>query len=112
MAGGKLQDTLGMGTLTIYTTDYEEEAPAAVTGLSVVRNEGGSRTLTWQASPEPDLCYYRVFCSDAPGFTLNVGSQIGSTIATRFVDDRADAGETRSYVVLAVDSSGNVSPAN
>ncbi|MBI5832197.1 MAG: hypothetical protein HZB16_07800 [Armatimonadetes bacterium] len=90
---GALVDRVGAGQLVVYTTDYDDTPPAAPTGL---RAEGAR--LSWQASPAPDLCYYRVYAGD---------QQIGSTIATEFVDRRANP--TGPYRVLAVDQSGNAS---
>ena len=77
----------------VYTTDYDDSPPAAPSGLRV----DGAK-LTWQASDAADLCYYRVYAGD---------QQIGSTVATSFVDRRpTPAGP---YRVVAVDQSGNAS---
>ena len=109
MRGGRLADTVGKGTLTVYTTAYDEAPPAAVEGLKVEKMADGKRRVTWQASAEGDFCYYRVYRGDEAGFAPAVANQIGSTIATDFVDEEAEAEGERHYVVVAVDQSGNAS---
>ncbi|MCC7491480.1 MAG: hypothetical protein IT204_03995 [Fimbriimonadaceae bacterium] len=96
LTAGVLRDRIGANQLVVYTTAYEATPPPAVTGLVATRGDGGTR-VTWQASPAPDLVYYRVFAG---------GQQIGSTIATHFVDP-ASRGD---YHIVAVDQSQNVSP--
>jgi hypothetical protein len=109
MKDGRLTDTVGPLTLTVYTTAYHDEPPAPVQGLKVEPAEGGKTRLSWQASPEKDLCYYRVFRSDRADFAPETPAQIGSTIATHFTDAKDAAGKTYHYKVLAVDTSGNAS---
>ena len=90
---GVLLDRIGPGQLVVYTTDYDDSPPAAPSSLRV----DGAK-LTWQASDAADLCYYRVYAGE---------QQIGSTVATSFVDRRpTPAGP---YRVVAVDQSGNAS---
>lgn len=91
---GRLTDTLGPRCLVVYTTAYHEGAPPAVAGLTLT----GQR-LTWQPSPAPDLCYYRVFAGER---------QLGSTVATHF--DLRGAAPGATYQVVAVDQAGNASP--
>ena len=109
MKAGRLADTVGPLTLTVYTTAYDEEPPAPVQGLKVESRAGGKRDVSWQASPEKDLCYYRVFRGEQADFAPEVKTQIGSTIATRFADDKAQPDKEYHYKVLAVDTSGNAS---
>lgn len=93
---GKLDDRLGRGTLTVYTTAYDNDPPAAVAGLRVETDADGSTWAAWDGSAVPDLCYYRVFRG---------AEQIGSTVACRF---RVAAGDTADQLrVVAVDQSGN-----
>lgn len=99
LAGGVLHDSLAPLSLTVYTTAYDETAPAAVAGLRATRQEDGTVELTWDSSPASDLCYYRVFRD---------GVQIGSTVATRMRDPKPVA--QGRYSVVAVDQSGNASP--
>ena len=82
MKDGRLTDTVGPMTLTVYTTACKDNAPAPVQGLKVEPAADGKRRLTWQASDAPDFCYYRVFRSDQADFVPDVKTQIGSTIAT------------------------------
>jgi hypothetical protein len=107
MKEGRLADTVGPLTLTVYTTAYDEEAPAPVQGLKVEAAVGGARTLSWQAGGEKDLCYYRIFRSERADFAPDARTQIGSTIATKFTDAQAEPGKDYHYKVLAVDTSGN-----
>ena len=107
LRNGHLEDTLAAGTLTVYTTAYDDRPPEAVRDLRARRTPDGKVRLTWSPSPEPDLCYYRVFRSHKADFAPGVGTQIGSTVAAEFVDDAAPARAKAHYAVLAVDQSGN-----
>jgi hypothetical protein len=106
LRGGSLADVLGPETLTVYTTAFEDTPPAAVSGL---RSEAanGLPNLRWEANRDPDLCYYRIYRSPKAGFVPGPGNQIGSTVATEYVDDLAGRGLTYFYKVRAVDGSGN-----
>jgi hypothetical protein len=108
MKEGRMRDAVGACTLTVYTTAYDDRPPAPVWGLRAEQLAEGKQRLTWQASCESDLCYYRVYRSTSPEFTPARSLQIGSTIATEFVDEAAPAGAAH-YKVLAVDQSGNAS---
>jgi hypothetical protein len=109
MKDGRLADTVGPMTLTVYTTAYQDNAPAPVQGLKVEPTADGNRRLTWQASDAPDFCYYRVYRSDQPDFVPDMKTQIGSTIATSFTDSKGEADKEYHYRILAVDTFGNVS---
>ena len=98
LKAGKLADTLGPMSLTVYTTDYDEAPPAPVKGVKVERTPEAKTVIRWQANKEPDLCYYRVFRN---------GTRIGSTVAVQFTDPTGEA--NAKYTVVAVDSSGNAS---
>ncbi|GDY14279.1 hypothetical protein LBMAG53_31570 [Planctomycetota bacterium] len=95
-AEGFTDEIPGM-SLAVYTTDYEDMAPSTPAGVTVAQRDG-HRVASWQAVPDKDLCYYRVFCGDR---------QVGSTIATELVLPADANGPT---TVRAVDDSGNVSP--
>ncbi|MBN1674288.1 MAG: hypothetical protein JXR37_24780 [Kiritimatiellae bacterium] len=106
---GQLTDELRPGSLTVYTTAFTADAPRAVRGLRADRDTDGVVRLSWAPNPEPDLCYYRVFRCPEPDCRTAAATQIGSTIATEFVDrdaERADG--TMHYAVAAVNQSGNV----
>jgi len=108
LENGRLRDELPAGTLVVYTTSYHEQAPCPVRGLTVEADAEGGNLLTWQANPEPDLCYYRIHRSAEPGLTPSVTNQIGTTVATDFADRQPPQCQ---YKVVAVDSSGNASRA-
>ncbi len=108
MRDGRFADTVGAGTLVVYTTAYDDDPPAPVTGLKVEEADGAVR-LTWRASPERDFCYYRVYCGGSADFEPTVETQIGSTIATQFLHEGGRAGGRSHYRVIAVDRSGNAS---
>ena len=93
---GILADTLAAESLVVYTTAYEDRAPAPVRNLTISSGRLEAKTLKWEAGP--DACYFRIYQN---------GLRIGSTIANEFVD----LGPTRmapgDYKVVAVDGSGN-----
>ena len=99
---GQLQDTLPGGSLVVYTSLFDEQAPGAVQGLTA-ETVGAETHLRWQAAPEPDVRYYRVY-----RVTAGQAEQIASTVATTHVDRQVRPGST--YVVRAVDLSGNEGP--
>ena len=103
---GRLTDTVGAGTLTVYTTACDDEPPAPVRGLKATIAAGKPR-LQWQPSREPDLCYYRIYRAAQADFEPGLGTRIGSTVATSFIDATAPAGAVAHYQVVAVDHSGN-----
>jgi hypothetical protein len=109
MESGRWTDTVGPMTLTVYTTAYPDSAPAPVRGLKVEPAGDGTRRLTWQASDAPDFRYYRVYRSEQADFVPDIQAQIGSTIATTFMDEKVEAGREPHYRILAVDASGNAS---
>jgi len=108
VADGVLSDSVGAGTLAVYTTAYGDAVPAAVTGVTVERIEGGI-LVEWQASPEPDVCYYRVYRSPDPDFIPGPATRIGSTVATSFSDGSLAAPSSH-YKVVAVNRSGSAGP--
>lgn len=107
MQEGRLVDTVGSGTLTVYTTAYDEQPPAPVKGLAVEETRDGKRRLKWEPNPEPDLCYYRIYRSPRPDFAPGTPNQMGSTIATEFLDQCPLGGAECHYKVAPVDQSGN-----
>lgn len=108
LEAGRLRDTVMPGTLTVYTTACDDEAPAPVRGLTVTPGEGAV-ALTWEATPERDLCYYRVYRLETENAAPDLANQIASTVATHYVDRNAGDAPGH-YAVVAVDYSGNVSP--
>ncbi|MHC5053135.1 MAG: hypothetical protein ACYTKD_00280 [Planctomycetota bacterium] len=106
MTGGRLADTVGAGCLVVYTSAFDDDAPARVRDLRVVATGNGTR-LSWRASDEADLCYYRVYRSRRAGFEPTPETRIGSTVATEFADTSAGPAAQHQYAVVAVDTSGN-----
>ncbi len=84
----------------------DSTAPAAVTGLSASAGDG-SVSLSWAASSSSDVVRYDVYRT-APGARIKVSSASQGTSRT-FVDTGLVNGTTYSYVVRAVDGSGNES---
>lgn len=93
---GSFTDELPPASLTVYTTDYDDEPPPGVPGVRVDEGDSNGRVLRWSPVPAADLCYYRIFSGQR---------QLGSTVATEFSvpPDVDDAG----LRVVAVDTSGN-----
>ena len=110
MEDGHLEDVLGAGTLTVYTTAYRDEAPSPVRAVTVERSPDRGRRVKWEPNREADFCYYRVYRSGRPDFEVGPAARIGSTIATEFVDREPGPG-TPHYKVVAVNQSGNASSA-
>lgn len=106
MKDGILSDTVGRGTLTVYTTDYRAQMPRAVSGVRVSPENGQDR-LTWNPGTE-SVCYYRVYRSKVTNVPLRLADQIGSTTAVHLT--ASSAGGPWHYRVVAVDESGNPGP--
>lgn len=110
--GAQFSDDIPALSLVVYTTMYDDEPPAKVSGLKVEsrKSEGRDRTfLSWEANSEPDLCYYRIYRSELPEVELNSRRQLGVTIANEFVDKSVHGLPKYFYRVIAVDQSGNAS---
>jgi hypothetical protein len=105
-SGGKLVDTVEAGTLAVYTTAYDDAAPAAVRGLEVQQIQdtrltgakASANRLRWTPNAESDLCYYRIYHN---------GVRIGSTAATEYIDFSPTRDQMGPYAVVAVNRSGN-----
>ena len=105
-------DSVPAYSLVVYTTNYDEEAPAKVQGLKVTKQEVDKReanVLTWNASMENDFCYYRIYRSLNEEVELVPRNQIASTISTEHADKRIRNLPEYFYKVIAVDKSGNCS---
>lgn len=103
-----LKDKVKPLSMTIYTTAYEDEAPAPVTELKAERFHSTkipgafawAQRVTWKPSASKDVIYYRVFYGD---------ERAGSTATTEFVDEDSHRKPGIKWRVVAVDSSGNAS---
>ncbi|MDQ1328626.1 MAG: hypothetical protein QG641_1911, partial [Candidatus Poribacteria bacterium] len=109
MENGRLTDTVKAGTLTVYTTAYDEQSPTSVENVKVEKTSDGKNLVSWKANTETDFCYYRIFRSTKSDFLPDVDTRIGSTIATDFVDDKAKPDQEYHYKIIAIDQSGNES---
>lgn len=87
--------------------------PAAPTGLSATAGSG-QVSLNWTPNSESDLSGYNLYRSTSPGVVVTLANRVNNTLiaATSFVDNTVTGGITYYYVVTAVDSSGNESPAS
>ena len=81
-------------SMTFLTTDYEDRVPAEVVNVRIANG-----VLSWAASKELELCYYRVYRD---------GTQIASTVATSLAVPGAGEGELKRFSVKSVDKWGNV----
>lgn len=104
MSSGKLRDTVEPLSLTVYTTSYTDKSPAKVKDVRILQ-KAGKYQLVWEPNIESDFCYYRIYKSPRPEFSVGLRNQIGSTIATEFDVDH----DRYVYKVVAVNKSGNVS---
>ena len=98
-----------------YATTPEQDliAPAAPTGL-VAESAGTTRIqLNWNDNIEPDLAKYNVYRGNSPGFTPDDNTnKITETTLSEFLDTGLQPETTYYYVIKAVDTSNNISPAS
>jgi hypothetical protein len=94
-ASGEFTDSIPAQSLAVYTDEFDETAPASVRGVS--KSVSGSNvTVSWSASSESDVAYYRIYRNNV---------KIASTVATSYVDSSGSS--TASYSISAVDIYGN-----
>ena len=96
-------------SLAVYTSAYDRTPSAPVTALQLIPVAGGKEQLKWRPNLEPDCCYYRVYRYAGDRFDPKSARQIGSTVATEFLDE-SPSGRESHYYIVAVDQSGNPSP--
>lgn len=97
-------------SLIVYTSAFEDDPPAAVTHLEAERflyeavphTPTRAQRISWTPSSSPDVIYYRVYFG---------ATRIGSTVTNRYIDADVRRPAGSQYRVIAVDSSGNSSPA-
>ena len=95
---GSAKLTVAPRSVTFLTTDYVDRTPAKIKNVRVEGN-----TLRWEASQDPEHCYYRVFASSGTRVKAVYENQIASTVAATLpIDDPA-----LSYKVISVDKYGN-----
>jgi hypothetical protein len=91
----------------ICETPVDTFAPAAPSGLVVTQQDKGM-VLTWIGVDAPDLAGYRVLRGEGTGETLQQLLQAPIAEST-YVDATIAPGTTYVYVVVAVDTAGNIS---
>ncbi len=84
--------------------------PEQVTGVTVMAAGTNELYISWNASTEPDISYYRLYRSSTPGFAPISGNLIASVSVNSYSDTGLSASTTYYYLVTAVDSSGNEGP--
>jgi M6 family metalloprotease-like protein len=83
-------------------------APAAPGSLMVAYNTGSGNHLTWAASAEPDVQYYRIYRDGDPAFTPEPLYLVHTTVATEWFDPDFDGWDVH-YKITVVDDAGNES---
>ncbi len=88
-------------------------APEKPSRLSAQPGADGSGTvaLTWSASKDPNFSHYEIHCSETPEWTPSNASLLFSPPVSVFEDWGVPKG-THHYRIIAVDRSGNRSPAS
>jgi len=97
----------GPASTPVCATAKDTFAPPAPTGLNALQ-DGAAITLVWTGVEAPDLAGYVVLRRDGASETLRPLNPAPLT-ATTFRDERAQAGATYTYSVVAVDKLGNPS---
>lgn len=105
---GVFTDNVKEGVFVIYTSDVDETEPAAVTGVTVSKNNNGN-LISWQENTETDIAYYRIYRGDSPEFVTKLNNQINSTIGTTYLDTATNLLGNVFYKIKAVDRHGNES---
>ena len=107
-----LQDVIPPQSMVVYTTCYDEDAPADIKDLKVEKGKENGRErafLTWEPNNEKDFCYYRIYRSEKPDVEISERKQIASTISNAFTDISVHNMPQYYYKVVSVDQSGNTS---
>jgi hypothetical protein len=110
--GQEFNDMIRPNSIVMYTTLYDDEAPASVSGLKVeaAKIENRDRNvLTWEENRENDLCYYRIYRSTKEDFEISAEKQIATTVSTKYIDRKVHGLPQYYYKLTAVDQSGNAS---
>ena len=96
--------TSGSGGISIDSFKIDVPRPAPPVGLSAMGGDG-SVALDWDDNSDPDLAGYNVYRSAGGNFSLLVADLVASS----HTDTGVTNGTVYSYVVVAVDTSGNES---
>jgi hypothetical protein len=84
--------------------------PHVPTGLAVAYNTGSGNRLTWDACPDDDFKYFRIYRGETPGFVPSPSTYVLGTTDTEWWDTVAE-GWRYHYRVSAVDMADNESEA-
>lgn len=115
LKNGLLPDTIPPLSLSVYTTNYDNDPPVKVRGMKTEFRKIGNRdraVLTWEPNTEKDFCYYRIYRSEKPEVEISERRQIASTISNEYIDQSVHNLPQYHYRVIAVDQSGNSSEEN
>lgn len=107
-----MSDIIPPQSLVVYTTAYDEDPPADITGMIAEKKKLEERdrvVVTWNQATEKDICYYRVYRSEMPEVEISPRKQIASTISNTYIDRSVHNMPDYYYHVVAVDQSGNCS---
>jgi predicted lipoprotein with Yx(FWY)xxD motif len=83
-------------------------APGAPLGLAVAYNTGSGNELVWDASPEPDFQYYRIYRGDEEDFVPGPATLVHQTATPGWTDPEYDGWDVH-YKITALDHAGNES---
>ena len=86
--------------------------PDPPTGLAVSSLSSSKINLDWNDNTEQDLLRYRIYRSTISGFTPDDSNFIATTTSSSYIDSGLGPETTYYYVVTAVDTSFNESPAS
>ncbi|UCD19689.1 MAG: T9SS type A sorting domain-containing protein [candidate division WOR-3 bacterium] len=84
--------------------------PGVPQRFMVAYNTGSGNQLTWDASPEPDFQYYRVYRGDTEDFVPGPGNLVHETATEGWNDPEYDGWDVH-YKITALDYVGNESDA-
>lgn len=110
--GQEFSDVVSPNSVVVYTSLYDDDPPAKVSGLKAeaAKIENRDRNvLTWKENKESDFCYYRIYRSTEKDFKISSEKQIATTISTKYIDRKVHSLPQYYYKVTAVDQSGNAS---
>jgi hypothetical protein len=83
-------------------------APGVPQSFAVTYNTGSGNALSWEAAPEPDFQFYRVYRSTDPDFVPTSGDLVHETSTPAWNDPEYD-GWSVHYKVTTLDHAGNES---
>ena len=88
-----------------YSTD--DIAPSVPGGFNVAHQHPDGATLSWDACPDGDFRYFRVYRGASEGFEIGPESLVHETTGTGWIDVSGETGHA--YRITALDQAGNES---